>query len=98
VFEKGGPVRLQTTAPDGERLADGSYNWELRAIKPEIGQGAQTQQSPPKQRRLEATEINPGQFERRYVARPVVSSGSFQVQGGGFVMPRQEPGESESSR
>lgn len=93
VVDAGGPLRVQAAAPDGERLADGSYNWELRAIGPERREsipGRDQQPSSIRQRsgRGETT------FERRPVERPVVTSGSFRVEGGAFVMPPpEEPGE-----
>jgi hypothetical protein len=89
VVEAGEPLRLQPNAPDGERLADGSYNWELRAIVPERRESlAERDQKPSSVRQRSA----PGEltFERRPAERPVVTSGSFRLERGGFVMPPPE--------
>ena len=75
------------TTPDGELLADGSYNWELRAIRP----ATLDREALREERREEArTEEDGVEFERRLERRAVVSSGSFVVRHGAFVVPRPE--------
>ena len=85
-------IRLSPSGPDGEPLPDGQYNWELRAINPGGQQKAQARRTAEESRGAR-TETERGSFERRYEARPVVTSGSLVIQGGGFVMPRPEEGE-----
>lgn len=91
-FEQGKQPVLRSTAPDGERFADGSYNWELRAVMATAGVR-------PEETRAEGTQPTRSrsqrnvEFERRQERRPTVTSGSFQVRNGAFVMPRPEGGE-----
>ena len=79
---------LRPVAPDGERFPDGSYNWELRAINPvEQDDRLMTRRSPARTRQVRTER---GTFERKVVRRSVVTSGSFRIQGGGFVLPQPE--------
>jgi len=89
-FEQGKQPVLRPTAPDGERLTDGSYNWELRAVQHPTGlsrEAMQREQTQPTRSRSQRSNV---EFERRQVSRPVVTSGSFRVLNGAFVMPRPE--------
>ena len=81
---------LRPVAPDGDRFPDGAYNWELRAINPaEQDDRLMTRRPPARTRQIRTAR---GTFERKVVRRSVVASGSFQIQGGGFVMPQVEKG------
>jgi hypothetical protein len=89
IVEPGEPLRLEPNAPDGERLADGIYISELRAIGPERRESiAEPDQKPASIRQRSARRETT--FERRPVERPVVTSGSFRVESGGFAMPPEE--------
>ena len=88
LYEDGETPSLRPVAPDGERFPDGSYNWELRAISPVLQDDRLMTRRPPARTRQVRTER--GTFERKVVRRAVVTSGSFRIQGGGFVMPRLE--------
>jgi hypothetical protein len=85
VVESGEPLRLQPNAPDGERLANGIYIWELRAIGPERRESIAERGQKPSSIRQRS-----GRRETAFERRPVVTSGSFRVEGGGFVMPPPE--------
>jgi hypothetical protein len=92
-FEQGKQPTLQSTAPDGERLADGSYNWELRAVQAPSGlsrEAMQRDQTQPTRSRAQRGAV---EFERRQVSRAAVTSGSLQVLNGAFVMPQPESGD-----
>ena len=86
-YEERETPSLRPLAPDGERFPDGSYNWELRAINPVDDQEDRlmTRRVPGRTRQIRTER---GTFERKVVRRSVVASGSFRIQGGGFVMPR----------
>lgn len=85
-FEGEQPTVWPTT-PDGELLPDGSYNWELRAIQP----ATLDREALREERREEArTEEDGVEFERRHERRAIVTSGSFVVRDGAFVVPRPE--------
>lgn len=86
-YDDAGEIRLSPIGPDSERLPDGRYNWELRAVNPAVQQSLETRRAPTRQRQVVRTETEHGYFERRVVERPVVTSGSFQIQSGAFVMP-----------
>ena len=101
VLEADGPLEdgetpsLRPVAPDGERFPDGSYQWELRAINPaEQDDRLMTRRAPARTRQIRTER---GTFERRVGRRSVVASGSFQIENGGFVMPRLDE-ESEGER
>jgi hypothetical protein len=97
VFESGDPPTLSLTAPDGKRLPDGRYNWELRAVKPEQSRESRRGMLG-EERRDELEDADEGRrvaesgetFVRRRVRRPVVTSGSFRIQNGSVVMPKRE--------
>lgn len=91
-FEQGKQPVLRPTAPDGERFADGSYNWELRAVMPSAGVRREEAPSAGTQPTRSRSQRNV-QFERRQERRPAVTSGSFDVLNGAFVMPRREGAE-----
>ena len=79
---------LCPVAPDGDRFPDGSYNWELRAILPvQQDDSLMTRRAPARTRQIRTER---GTFERRVVRRAVVTSGSFRIDRGGFVMPQPE--------
>jgi hypothetical protein len=87
VVEAGERLRLQTVAPDGERLPDGRYNWELRAIGFDARESILERGEKPAsiRQRTARREVT---FERRAIEpRPPVVSGSFRIERGGFVMP-----------
>lgn len=93
VVESGEPLRLQSAAPDGERLADGIYIWELRAIRPERRESIAERDHKPEFIR-ERSARRDVTFERRPVEQPVVTSGAVRVEGGAFViLPPEEAGE-----
>ena len=92
-YEDRETLSLHPVAPDGERFPDGSHNWELRAISPLVRDGLKTRRAPARQRQI---RVERGTFERRVVRRPVVASGSFRIQGGGFAIPR--PGKADGLR
>lgn len=89
IVESGEPLRLQPNAPDGERLTDGAYNWELRAINTERRDKNEDRDQKPSSIR-QRSGGRTVTFERRAVVRPVVTSGSFRVANGAFVMPSPE--------
>lgn len=96
-FEKGEQPRLSPTAPDGERLTDGSYNWELRAVQAPSGlsrEEAATARTQPTRSRSQRSSV---EFERRQVNRAVVTSGSFRVLNGSFVIPQPESDSNEGA-
>jgi len=78
----GEPLRLRIAAPDSERLADGAYNWELRAVMP----SSTTAKSVGKHSQPTRSRSNT-LFERGLSERPIVTSGSFRVTNSEFVMP-----------
>lgn len=89
-YEPADRIALDVVAPDGERLPDGTYNWELRALSPEVERSLATRQSSAQQRQAVRTKNERGDFERRSVGRPIVASGSFRIVGGSFVIPVAE--------
>jgi hypothetical protein len=94
VVESGDRLTLEIIAPDGERLPDGRYNWDLRAINPERSESALESRAKPASIR-QRTSGRDSVFERRQVERPMVLDGSFRVERGAFVMPPAEIGESQ---
>ena len=91
-YEDGETPTLRPVGPDGERFPDGRYNWELRAIRPSEQDRLMKTRALARQRQVRTER---GTFERRIVERPVVTSGSFRILNGGFVIP---PSESEELR
>lgn len=92
VVESADRLTLEIIAPDGERLPDGRYGWDLRAINPERSESALESRAKPASIR-QRTSGRDIVFERRQVERPVVLDGSFRVERGAFVMPPAEIGE-----
>ncbi len=93
VYQGGEIPSFRSIAPVGQFLADGSYNWELRAIDQEpSGTAARGEAEEEEPRQMDTAR---GTFERRIVRRPLVTSGSFLVEGGSFVVPRAEDREQE---
>ena len=95
-YQGGEMPSLRPIAPDGEWLADGSYKWELRAIKSE--QNALADRGEADRERPLGVDTGRGTFELRIDPKPVVTSGSFLVQGGSFVDPWVEAEDREHCR
>jgi hypothetical protein len=83
---------FQIVAPDGERLPDGSYKWELRAIGPEAPDSVAEGDERPGSVRQRAG-LRGATFDRRVIERPIVEFGSFRVENGAFIAPEPEPDE-----
>ena len=89
-FESSQPISVTPVAPDGQRLPDGKYNWELRAIPSVAPDGSLRDRVGLQERSMVSRSRSRSsvQFERRGLTRPMVTSGSFVVENGAFVMPK----------